>query len=182
MMEYFLLQNFVSSATLTAKLYLCFLTVSSLQVGRGSRASSSPSSPQTISSSSSSNNHSESSSTVSTPSPVTRVRSNCKRSNSSIEVSSRTNQNCQNLPGTDEVLDRLEFRSDDGDKWKSINKVTAIYLILVEIFSENGRFHVKTLKKHPTTDQPPTEASFTTGNTAPRGFSMMGLASWGCIS
>uniref|UniRef100_A0A3B4YWL3 Si:dkeyp-23e4.3 n=1 Tax=Seriola lalandi dorsalis TaxID=1841481 RepID=A0A3B4YWL3_SERLL len=46
------------------------------------RASSSPSSPHTISSSSS-NSHSESSSTVSTPSPVTRVRSNCKRSNMS---------------------------------------------------------------------------------------------------
>ncbi|XP_077361496.1 rho GTPase-activating protein 7 [Festucalex cinctus] len=41
-------------------------------------ASSSPSSPHAMSSSSS-NSHSESSSAVSTPSPVTRVRSNCKR-------------------------------------------------------------------------------------------------------
>ncbi|XP_019713662.1 rho GTPase-activating protein 7 [Hippocampus comes] len=48
--------------------------------GRGpsSCASSSPSSPHAMSSSSS-NSHSESSSAVSTPSPVTRVRSNCKR-------------------------------------------------------------------------------------------------------
>ncbi|XP_037125969.1 rho GTPase-activating protein 7 [Syngnathus acus] len=45
----------------------------------GSRASSLLSSPHATSSGGSSNSHSESSSAVSTPSPVTRVRSNCKR-------------------------------------------------------------------------------------------------------
>ncbi|KAM9781856.1 rho GTPase-activating protein 7 isoform X2 [Syngnathus typhle] len=45
----------------------------------GSRASSLPSSPHATSSGGSSNSHSESSSAVSTPSPVARVRSNCKR-------------------------------------------------------------------------------------------------------
>ncbi|XP_076025122.1 rho GTPase-activating protein 7 isoform X2 [Genypterus blacodes] len=52
--------------------------VSGLQGRPGSRASSSPSSPHSVSSSCSSS-PSESSSAVSTPSPVTRVRSNCKR-------------------------------------------------------------------------------------------------------
>ncbi|KAM6984023.1 rho GTPase-activating protein 7 isoform 2-T2 [Tautogolabrus adspersus] len=66
---------------------------SSLQGRPSSRASSStPSSPHTLSSSSS-NSQSESSSTVSTPSPVTRVRSNCKRSNSSAGDPARNNQN-----------------------------------------------------------------------------------------
>ncbi|XP_047463283.1 rho GTPase-activating protein 7 isoform X2 [Mugil cephalus] len=67
---------------------------SSLQVN--SRSSSSHSSPHTISSSSSSNSQSECSSTVSTPSPVTRVRSNCKRSNSGAGLTGRKNRNNQN--------------------------------------------------------------------------------------
>ncbi|XP_041657606.1 rho GTPase-activating protein 7 isoform X2 [Cheilinus undulatus] len=54
-------------------------------------SSSSPSSPHTLSSSSS-NSQSGSSSTVSTPSPVTRVRSNCKRSNSDVGDQTRNNQ------------------------------------------------------------------------------------------
>ncbi|XP_035799842.2 rho GTPase-activating protein 7 isoform X2 [Amphiprion ocellaris] len=67
---------------------------SSPQDRASSPTSSSPSSPHTISSGSSSNSQSESSSTVSTPSPVTRVRSNCKRSNSGVgDGTSRNNQN-----------------------------------------------------------------------------------------
>ncbi|XP_008295032.1 rho GTPase-activating protein 7 [Stegastes partitus] len=67
---------------------------SSLQDRSGSQTSSSPSSPHTTSSGSSSNSQSESSSAVSTPSPVTRVRSNCKRSNSGVgDATSRNNQN-----------------------------------------------------------------------------------------
>uniref|UniRef100_A0A1A8D0N2 Rho GTPase activating protein 7 n=4 Tax=Nothobranchius TaxID=28779 RepID=A0A1A8D0N2_NOTKA len=57
------------------------LCPSNLQARSNSRSSSSPSSPRTISSSSS---QSEDSSTVSTPSPVARVRSNFKRSNSGV--------------------------------------------------------------------------------------------------
>uniref|UniRef100_A0A3Q2PPF3 Si:dkeyp-23e4.3 n=1 Tax=Fundulus heteroclitus TaxID=8078 RepID=A0A3Q2PPF3_FUNHE len=57
---------------------------SSLQVQPNSHSSSSPSSSHTMSSGSSSTSQSENSSTVSTPSPVTRVRSNCKRSNSGV--------------------------------------------------------------------------------------------------
>ncbi|XP_063751648.1 rho GTPase-activating protein 7 isoform X2 [Eleginops maclovinus] len=68
-----------------------------------SRASSS-SSPHTISSNSS-NSQSESSSTVSTPSPVTRVRSNCKRSNSGVEGG--TSQNNQNHTGTEEYRNQI---------------------------------------------------------------------------
>uniref|UniRef100_H2RLS7 Si:dkeyp-23e4.3 n=2 Tax=Takifugu rubripes TaxID=31033 RepID=H2RLS7_TAKRU len=74
---------------------------SSLQIRSSSRTSSSPSSPHTVSSSSS-NSQSESSSAVSTPSPVTRVRSNCKRSSSSVGVNSGTSRMCQNCAETEE--------------------------------------------------------------------------------
>ncbi|XP_067464994.1 rho GTPase-activating protein 7 isoform X2 [Thunnus thynnus] len=90
---------------------------SSLQGRPNSRASSSPSSPHTISSSSSSNSHSESSSTVSTPSPVTRVRSNCKRSNSAVGVgggTTRNNQNHQNHTGTEDYRNQINNNNNSG--------------------------------------------------------------------
>ncbi|XP_034463379.1 rho GTPase-activating protein 7 [Hippoglossus hippoglossus] len=85
-----------------------------LQNRPDSRASSS--SPHTSSSS-----QSESSSTVSTPSPVTRVRSNCKRSNSGAG----TTWNNQNLTGAESFRnqrnnggghDSLIFHIPDGHK------------------------------------------------------------------
>ncbi|XP_043997558.1 rho GTPase-activating protein 7 isoform X1 [Gambusia affinis] len=68
------------------------LRTSNLQVQSSSHSSSSPSSSHTISSGSSSTSQSENSSTVSTPSPVTRVRANCKRSNSGVGMQSDQNQ------------------------------------------------------------------------------------------
>ncbi|XP_078143012.1 rho GTPase-activating protein 7 isoform X2 [Centroberyx gerrardi] len=72
----------------------------SLQGRPSSRASSSPSSPHSASSSSSSSSSSgspsESSSAVSTPSPVTRVRSNCKRTIGVGSGMTDNNQNHQN--------------------------------------------------------------------------------------
>ncbi|XP_026226928.1 rho GTPase-activating protein 7 isoform X2 [Anabas testudineus] len=82
---------------------------SSLQGRPSSHTSSSPSSPHTISSSSSS--HSESSSTVSTPSPVTRVRSNCKRSNSGVGVSGGTTWDNQNHMGTEIFRNQINNNS-----------------------------------------------------------------------
>uniref|UniRef100_A0A3Q3A265 Si:dkeyp-23e4.3 n=1 Tax=Kryptolebias marmoratus TaxID=37003 RepID=A0A3Q3A265_KRYMA len=73
----------------------------------GSRSSSAPSSPPTVSSGSS-NSQSESSSAVSTPSPIARVRSNCKRSNSGVS----RNQN-QNNDGNH---DNLVFQVPQGHK------------------------------------------------------------------
>ncbi|KAF6739525.1 Rho GTPase-activating protein 7 [Oryzias melastigma] len=75
---------------------------SSPQTPPTSRLSSSPSSPRTISSSSS---HSESSSAVSTPSPVTRVRSNCKRSSSSAGIGSSRNHQTQS--GSEDYRNRV---------------------------------------------------------------------------
>ncbi|XP_054612105.1 rho GTPase-activating protein 7 isoform X4 [Dunckerocampus dactyliophorus] len=80
------------------------------RMGRGpsSHASSSPSSPHPMSSSSS-NSHSESSSVVSTPSPVTRVRSNCKRCNSASENgkglprNNNQNRNTENKDYKDQI-------------------------------------------------------------------------------
>ncbi|XP_061596578.1 rho GTPase-activating protein 7 isoform X2 [Cololabis saira] len=69
---------------------------SSPQTRPGSHSSSFPSSPRAASSGSSSTSPSENSSTVSTPSPVTRVRSNCKRSNSTAGTGSGTTQSQQN--------------------------------------------------------------------------------------
>ncbi|XP_057677001.1 rho GTPase-activating protein 7 [Corythoichthys intestinalis] len=59
--------------------------------GPSSCTSSSPSSPHAMSSCSS-NSHSESSSVVSTPSPVTRVRSNCKRTETGEGVTCNNNR------------------------------------------------------------------------------------------
>ncbi|XP_069366287.1 rho GTPase-activating protein 7 isoform X2 [Paralichthys olivaceus] len=87
-----------------------------LQNRPDSRASSS--SPHTSSSSSS---QSESSSTVSTPSPVTRVRSNCKRSNSGVGPT-RNNQNHMKTESYRNQLnnngghDSLIFHIPDGHK------------------------------------------------------------------
>ncbi|XP_074528528.1 rho GTPase-activating protein 7 isoform X2 [Halichoeres trimaculatus] len=77
--------------------------LTSLHGHTSSRTSSSPSSPHTLSSNSS-NNQSESSSTVSTPSPVARVRSNCKRSNSSAGDVPCNNQN---YTGTEEYRNQI---------------------------------------------------------------------------
>ncbi|KAM9846857.1 rho GTPase-activating protein 7 [Aulostomus maculatus] len=91
------------------------LCPSTLQVRPGSRASSSPSSPHTISSSSSSSNcQSESSSAVSTPSPVTRVRSNCKRSNSGAEAAGGTAHNNQNHSGTEECRNQINNNNNSS--------------------------------------------------------------------
>lgn len=87
-----------------------------LQSGPSSPASSCPSSPQTFSShsqsesssnnsqSESSNSQSESSSAVSTPSPVTRVRSNSKRG-----FSSETTRNNQNRTGTEDYRNQINL-------------------------------------------------------------------------
>ncbi|KAK2828032.1 hypothetical protein Q5P01_019066 [Channa striata] len=83
----------------------------SLQSPVNSCASSSPSSPHTISSSSS-NSHSESSSAVSTPSPVTRVRSNCKRSNSRVGVMDGTTWDIQKCAGTEDY--RNQFNNNNS--------------------------------------------------------------------
>uniref|UniRef100_A0A4W6DMY8 Uncharacterized protein n=1 Tax=Lates calcarifer TaxID=8187 RepID=A0A4W6DMY8_LATCA len=87
------------------------LCPSSLQGRPSSRASSSPSSSHALSSSSSSSNsHSESSSTVSTPSPVTRVRSNCKRSNSGVG----TTRNNQNHMGTEDYRNQINNNNNSS--------------------------------------------------------------------
>ncbi|XP_045896343.1 rho GTPase-activating protein 7 isoform X1 [Micropterus dolomieu] len=89
--------------------------LSSLQGRPSSRASSSPSSSHTISSSSS-NSHSESSSTVSTPSPVTRVRSNCKRSNSSVGVHTGTEDYRNQINNNSSSHESLVFQIPRGHK------------------------------------------------------------------
>nr|XP_040037896.1 rho GTPase-activating protein 7 isoform X2 [Gasterosteus aculeatus aculeatus] len=93
---------------------------SSLQVGPDSRSSSSPSSPLTASSSGS---RSESSSNVSTPSPVIRVRSNCKRPNGGVDGgTTRNDQNNtedyrnQNMNSNNSSPDRLIFQIPNGHK------------------------------------------------------------------
>ncbi|CAJ1063315.1 rho GTPase-activating protein 7 isoform X2 [Xyrichtys novacula] len=86
---------------------------SSLKGQPGSRTSSSPSSPHTLSSTNSSNSQSESSSTVSTPSPVARVRSNCKRSNSGARDSPRNNQN---YTGTEEYKNQINNNNNVSHK------------------------------------------------------------------
>ncbi|MEQ2310686.1 hypothetical protein AMECASPLE_011647 [Ameca splendens] len=85
---------------------------SNLQVQPYSHSSSSPSSSHTISSGSSSTSQSENSSTVSTPSPVTRVKSNCKRSNSGVGMQSRTSQN--NLNQTDTEVFRKQVNNNNS--------------------------------------------------------------------
>ncbi|XP_061607411.1 rho GTPase-activating protein 7 isoform X2 [Phyllopteryx taeniolatus] len=70
--------------------------------GPSSCASSSPSSPHAMSSSSS-NSHSESSSAVSTPSPVTRVRSNCKRTETGEGVTLHNNNHAGTMDYTDQI-------------------------------------------------------------------------------
>ncbi|XP_031724810.1 rho GTPase-activating protein 7 isoform X1 [Anarrhichthys ocellatus] len=87
---------------------------SSLQGRPDSRVSSSPSSPHTISSSSSSNSHSESSSNVSTPRPVTRVRSNCKRSNSGVGVVGGATWNNQNHTGTEDFRNQINNNNNSS--------------------------------------------------------------------
>ncbi|GAA6225073.1 rho GTPase-activating protein 7-like [Lates japonicus] len=89
------------------------LCPSSLQGRPSSQASSSPSSSHALSSSSSSsssNSHSESSSTVSTPSPITRVRSNCKRSNSGVG----TTRNNQNHMGTEDYRNQINNNNNSS--------------------------------------------------------------------
>lgn len=81
------------------------------QVQSGSRSSSSPPSPHIMSSGSSSTSQSENSSTVSTPSPVTRVRSNCKRSNSGAGMQSGTSRNDQNQPDTEVFKNQVNSSS-----------------------------------------------------------------------
>ncbi|XP_077403463.1 rho GTPase-activating protein 7 isoform X2 [Vanacampus margaritifer] len=78
--------------------------------GRGSSCtSSSPSSPHAMSSSSS-NSHSENSSAVSTPSPVTRVRSNCKRTEMGEGV---THNNNHHLTGTTDYKDQINNNNNN---------------------------------------------------------------------
>ncbi|XP_030603117.1 rho GTPase-activating protein 7 isoform X2 [Archocentrus centrarchus] len=91
---------------------------SSLQHHPSSCASSSPPSSHTISSSSS-NSHSESNSTVSTPSPVTRVRSNCKRSSSSAGVSGGT-RNSQNHTGTEDYRNQINNNNNNSSSQQNV--------------------------------------------------------------
>ncbi|XP_061904850.1 rho GTPase-activating protein 7 isoform X2 [Entelurus aequoreus] len=81
-----------------------------MERGPSSQASSSPSSPHAMSSSSSSNSQSESSSVVSTPSPVTRVRSNCKRSNSGSEIGK--GMTCNNHQNRTETKDKDQINNN----------------------------------------------------------------------
>nr|XP_057942752.1 rho GTPase-activating protein 7 isoform X3 [Doryrhamphus excisus] len=87
------------------------------EMGPSSHASSSPSSPHPMSSSSSSNSHSESSSVVSTPSPVTRVRSNCKRCNNGSENgngmthNNNQNRNTENKDYKDQINNNISHES-----------------------------------------------------------------------
>uniref|UniRef100_H3CQA1 Si:dkeyp-23e4.3 n=1 Tax=Tetraodon nigroviridis TaxID=99883 RepID=H3CQA1_TETNG len=83
------------------------VSVSSLQIGTCGHASA-------WASSSSSNSQSESSSAVSTPSPVARVRSNCKRSCSSVGVNSATRWTSRNRAASEE--ESLVFQIPYGHK------------------------------------------------------------------
>ncbi|KAM4726969.1 rho GTPase-activating protein 7 isoform 2-T2 [Anableps anableps] len=91
------------------------LRPSNLQVRPSSRSSSSLSSSHTMSSGSSSTSQSENSSTVSTPSPITRVRSNCKRSNSGVGMQSGTSRNDQNQTDTEVFKNQVNNNSSSHE-------------------------------------------------------------------
>lgn len=112
-----------------------------------SRASSSPSSPHTISSgSSSSNSQSESSSTVSTPSPVTRVRSNCKRSNSGVGGSGGTTWNNQNHTGAEDF--RNQINNNNGIS-SSCSRSPESLIFQIPNGHKPGTFPTSLAHKHP---------------------------------
>ncbi|XP_034406844.1 rho GTPase-activating protein 7 isoform X2 [Cyclopterus lumpus] len=111
-----------------------------------SRASSSPSSPHTISSSSS-NTHSGSSSTVSTPSPVTRVRSNCKRSNSGVGVVGGTTWNNQNHTGAEDFRNQINNNNNSSSSSSRSSPESLIFQI--PNGHKPGTFPTSLAHKHP---------------------------------